>query len=69
MAAFFGAELSVAASAEVSAMIWADSRPAIWPVLMAAMSPVVSAGFTLTAFVIWFFFFAGTSPLPIGIQF
>jgi hypothetical protein len=29
---------------------------------------VVSAGITLTAFVIWFFFFAGTSPLPIGIQ-
>jgi hypothetical protein len=29
---------------------------------------VVSAGFTLTAFVIWFFFFAGTSPLPVGIQ-
>jgi hypothetical protein len=30
---------------------------------------VVSAGFTLTAFVVWFFFFAGTSPIPIGIQF
>ncbi|MBV9310874.1 MAG: hypothetical protein JOZ73_08575 [Solirubrobacterales bacterium] len=30
---------------------------------------VVSAGLTLAAFVIWFFFFAGTSPLPIGIQF
>jgi hypothetical protein len=30
---------------------------------------VVSAGLTLSAFVIWFFFFAGTSPLPIGIQF
>jgi hypothetical protein len=29
---------------------------------------VVSAGLTLTAFVVWFFFFAGTSPLPIGIQ-
>ena len=29
---------------------------------------VVSAGFTLTAFVIWFFFFAGTAPVPIGIQ-
>ncbi len=29
---------------------------------------VVSAGFTLTAFVIWFFFFAGTSPIPIGMQ-
>jgi hypothetical protein len=29
---------------------------------------VVSAGFTLTAFVIWFLFFAGASPVPIGIQ-
>ncbi len=30
---------------------------------------VVSAGFTLTAFVVWFFFFAGASPIPIGINF
>jgi hypothetical protein len=30
---------------------------------------VVSAGFTLAAFLVWFFFFAGTSPIPIGIQF
>ncbi|MGB0094691.1 MAG: hypothetical protein WBP81_19425 [Solirubrobacteraceae bacterium] len=29
---------------------------------------VVSAGFTLAAFVVWFLFFAGTSPVPIGIQ-
>jgi hypothetical protein len=29
---------------------------------------VVSAGFTLAAFVIWFFFFAGTSPVPVGIH-
>jgi hypothetical protein len=29
---------------------------------------VVSAGFTIAGFAIWFFFFAGTSPLPIGIQ-
>jgi hypothetical protein len=29
---------------------------------------VVSAGFTLVAFVIWFFFFAGANPVPIGIQ-
>jgi hypothetical protein len=29
---------------------------------------VVSAAVTLTAFVIWFFFFAGASPVPIGIQ-
>ncbi len=29
---------------------------------------VVSAGFTLAAFAVWFFFFAGTSPVPIGIQ-
>ena len=29
---------------------------------------VVSAGLTLVAFVIWFFFLAGTSPVPIGIQ-
>ena len=29
---------------------------------------VVSAGLTLVAFVIWFFFFAGASPVPIGIQ-
>jgi hypothetical protein len=29
---------------------------------------VVSAGVTLAAFVVWFFFFAGASPAPIGIQ-
>jgi hypothetical protein len=29
---------------------------------------VVSAGVTLVAFVVWFFFFAGSSPVPIGIQ-
>jgi hypothetical protein len=29
---------------------------------------VVSAGFTLVAFVVWFFLFAGASPVPIGIQ-
>jgi hypothetical protein len=29
---------------------------------------VVSAGFTIVAFGIWFFFFAGASPVPIGIQ-
>jgi hypothetical protein len=29
---------------------------------------VVSAGFTLVAFVVWFFLFAGTSPVPLGIH-
>lgn len=29
---------------------------------------VVSAGFTLVAFVLWFFLFAGASPVPLGIQ-
>ncbi len=29
---------------------------------------VVSAGLTLAGFVIWFFFFAGASPVPIGIH-
>jgi hypothetical protein len=29
---------------------------------------VVSAGFTLTAFVVWFFLFAGASPVPLGIN-
>jgi hypothetical protein len=29
---------------------------------------VVSAGVTVVAFGIWFFFFAGTSPLPLGIS-
>ncbi len=29
---------------------------------------VVSAGLTLVVFVIWFFFFAGASPVPIGIH-
>jgi hypothetical protein len=29
---------------------------------------VVSAGLTLAAFVVWFFFFAGANPVPIGIQ-
>ena len=30
---------------------------------------VVSAGLTLMAFVVWFLFFAGASPVPVGIQF
>jgi hypothetical protein len=29
---------------------------------------VVSAGITIAAFVIWFFFLAGASPVPIGIH-
>ncbi len=29
---------------------------------------VVSAGFTLAAFAVWFLFFAGASPVPVGIQ-
>jgi hypothetical protein len=29
---------------------------------------VVSAGLTVTVFVVWFFFFAGASPIPIGIN-
>jgi len=29
---------------------------------------VVSAAFTLTVFVVWFLFFAGADPIPIGIQ-
>ena len=29
---------------------------------------VISAGITLAAFVIWFFLFAGASPVPVGIQ-
>ncbi|MDQ2896837.1 MAG: hypothetical protein M3Y09_14515 [Actinomycetota bacterium] len=29
---------------------------------------VVSAGLTLVAFVIWFFFFAGASPVPLGMH-
>jgi hypothetical protein len=29
---------------------------------------VVSAGITLAAFVVWFLFFAGASPVPVGIQ-
>ncbi len=29
---------------------------------------VVSAGCTLAAFAVWFLFFAGTSPVPVGIQ-
>jgi hypothetical protein len=29
---------------------------------------VLSAGLSVTVFVIWFLFFAGASPLPIGIQ-
>jgi hypothetical protein len=29
---------------------------------------VVSAGLTLVVFVVWFFLFAGSSPVPIGIQ-
>jgi len=29
---------------------------------------VVSAGLTLVVFVVWFFFLAGTSPIPVGFQ-
>jgi hypothetical protein len=29
---------------------------------------VVSAGITLTVFVVWFFFFSGSEPLPTGIH-
>jgi len=29
---------------------------------------VVSAGITLAAFAVWFLFFAGASPVPVGIQ-
>jgi hypothetical protein len=29
---------------------------------------VISAGITVAAFAIWFFFFAGASPLPVGIS-
>jgi hypothetical protein len=29
---------------------------------------VVSAGLTLAVFAVWFFLFAGTSPIPVGIQ-
>jgi hypothetical protein len=30
---------------------------------------VISASITLVAFVVWFFFFAGAEPLPVGIKF
>jgi hypothetical protein len=30
---------------------------------------VVSAAITLTVFVVWFFFFAGADPVPVGIHF
>ncbi len=30
---------------------------------------VISAGITLVAFSIWFFLFAGATPIPIGLQF
>ena len=30
---------------------------------------VVSAGFALVAFLVWFFFLAGAEPLPVGIKF
>jgi hypothetical protein len=29
---------------------------------------VISAGITLAVFVVWFFLFAGASPVPVGIQ-
>jgi hypothetical protein len=29
---------------------------------------VVSASLTLTVFIVWFLFFAGASPIPVGIQ-
>ena len=30
---------------------------------------VVSAGFTLVGFAVWFFLFAGASPVPVGLNF
>jgi hypothetical protein len=29
---------------------------------------VISAGLTIAVFVVWFFFFAGASPVPVGIH-
>jgi hypothetical protein len=74
-AAFPGAVLTIAALASVLAKlsdVYRSNRRARGLddpghiVLEAVL--VISAGITLTVFVIWFLFLSGASPLPIGIS-
>jgi hypothetical protein len=74
-AAFVGAVLTITAVASVLAKLSdvyranCRSRGLDDPGhLMLEGVLVVSAGITLTGFVVWFFFFAGTSPVPLGIH-
>lgn len=74
-AAFFGVLVTITALASVLARlsdIYRDNRLARGlsdpgHVMLEGVL-VVSAGLTICAFVIWFFFLAGTSPVPIGIH-
>ena len=74
-AAFVGAVLTIAAVASVLAKL-SDVYRANCRArgrddpghLMLEVVLVVSAGITLTGFVVWFFLFAGTSPVPLGIH-
>jgi hypothetical protein len=74
-AAFVGAILTIAAVASVLAKLSEVYRANCRARghddpghLMLEGVLVVSAGITLTAFVVWFFLFAGTSPVPLGIH-
>jgi hypothetical protein len=74
-AAFFGAVLTIAAVASVLAKLSevyrancrARGRDDPGHLMLEGVL-VVSAGITLTGFVVWFFLFAGTSPVPLGIH-
>ena len=74
-AAFVGAVLTIAAVASVLAKLSdvyrancrARGRDDPGHLMLEGVL-VVSAGITLTGFVVWFFLFAGTSPLPLGIH-
>ena len=74
-AAFVGAVLTIAAVASVLAKLSdvyrancrARGRDDPGHLMLEGVL-VVSAGITLTGFVVWFFLFAGTSPVPLGIH-
>jgi xanthosine utilization system XapX-like protein len=74
-AAFFGVVLTVAGVASVLSRLsdvyrancLARGLDDPGPVVLEGVL-VVSAGLTIVAFVVWFFFLAGTSPVPIGIH-
>jgi hypothetical protein len=74
-AAFFGVVLTVTVVASLLSRLsdvyrancMARGMTDPGPVMLEGVL-VVSAGLTVTAFVVWFLFIAGTSPVPIGIH-